>query len=70
MSTILLMSDLRAVRLRKIDELEFYAAQLRELNLKMSVLKQEVELTTKIIELIDREVLKTGPVWARVKGAA
>ena len=65
MSTILMVSDLRDLRVRKQKELEFYGQQLADLQLKMSVIKLEVDLTTRIIDVIEREILAK-PVWARV----
>lgn len=57
--SILLMSDLRASRARKQAELDFYGAQLRVLKLRMAVVQQEVDLTTRVIDLIEHEVGRT-----------
>jgi len=44
MSEILLMSDLLDIRARKLKELEFYNHQLKELQLKMAFIQQEINL--------------------------
>lgn len=57
MSEILLMSDLLDIRSRKIKELEFYNQQLKELQLKMIFIQQEITLTNKIINMIEKETV-------------
>jgi hypothetical protein len=57
MSEILLMSDLLDIRSRKIKELEFYNQQLKELQLKMVFIQQEITLTNKIINMIEKETV-------------
>lgn len=49
------MSDLLDIRARKIKELEFYQQQLKELQLKMVFIQQEIQLTNKIINMIEME---------------
>ena len=63
--TILLMSDLRGIKVRKQRELEFYGDQLRALLLRMSVVQAEVNLTERIIDMIEHEI-PASPVWAKV----
>ena len=49
------MSDLLDIRARKIKELEFYNQQLKELQIKMVFIQQEIQLTNKIINMIEKE---------------
>ena len=55
MTDIIVMSDLLDIRARKIKELEFYNQQLKELQLKMVFIQQEIHLTNKIINMIEME---------------
>ena len=55
MTDIIVMSDLLDIRARKIKELEFYNQQLKELQLKMVFIQQEISLTNKIINMIEME---------------
>lgn len=57
MSEILLMSDLLDIRTKKLKELEFYNQQLKELQLKMVFIQQEISLTNKIIDMIEKETI-------------
>jgi hypothetical protein len=57
MSEILLITDLLDIRARKLKELEFYNEQLKELQLKMVFIKQEINLTNKIIDMIEKETV-------------
>ena len=51
------MSDLINIRSRKQKELEFYIQQMEELKLKMMFIRQEINLTGKIIDMIEKETL-------------
>jgi hypothetical protein len=55
MTDIIVMSDLLDIRARKLKELEFYNQQLKELQLKMVFIQQEIHLTNKIINMIEME---------------
>ena len=55
MTDIIVMSDLLDIRARKLKELEFYNQQLKELQLKMVFIQQEIQLTNKIINMIEKE---------------
>lgn len=55
MTDIIVMSDLLDIRARKIKEMEFYQQQLKELQLKMVFIQQEIKLTNKIINMIEKE---------------
>lgn len=53
--SIVLLQDLIDIKKRKQSELEFYTAQLNDLKLKMSFIKQEIDLTSQIIVMIEKE---------------
>jgi len=55
MTDIILMSDLIDIRARKIKELDFYNQQLKELQLKMVFIQQEINLTNRIVNMIEKE---------------
>ena len=57
MSEILLINDLLDIRARKIKELEYYNQQLKELQLKMTFIQQEIKLTNQIIDMIHKETV-------------
>jgi len=55
MTDIIVMSDLLDIRARKLKELDFYNHQLKELQLKMTFIQQEITLTNRIILMIEKE---------------
>ena len=55
MTDIIVMSDLLDIRARKLKELDFYNQQLKELQLKMTFIQQEITLTNRIILMIEKE---------------
>lgn len=55
MTDIILINDLVDLRARKRRELEFYNKQLQELQNKMFFIKKEIQLTSDIIDMIERE---------------
>lgn len=55
MSQIILINDLIDLRGRKQKELEFYNKQLEELKAKMFYIKKEIDLTSDIIDMIEKE---------------
>lgn len=55
MSQIILINDLIDLRGRKQKELEFYNKQLEELKGKMFYIKKEIDLTSDIIDMIEKE---------------
>jgi hypothetical protein len=57
MSEILMITDLLDIRARKMKELQFYNDQLEELRLKMIFIQQEINLTNKIIDMIEKEAI-------------
>ena len=50
-----MISDLLDMRARKQQELEFYNQQLKELQVKMVFIQQEINITNKIITMIEQE---------------
>ena len=57
MSEILMISDLLDIRARKMKELQFYNEQLEDLKLKMVFIQQEITLTNRIIDMIEKEAI-------------
>jgi len=57
MSEIVLISDLLDIKARKQKELEFYHNQMEDLKIKMAFIQQEITLTSKIIDMIEKETL-------------
>jgi|11_taG_2_1085331.scaffolds.fasta_scaffold01620_13 hypothetical protein len=53
--TILLLQDFIEQKERKEKELEFYKAELEKLNKKMWFVQKEIQLTNKIIQIIENE---------------
>jgi len=53
--SIILLQDLINIKKRKQSELEFYNTQLNDLKIKMSFIKHEIELTSQIIAMIEKE---------------
>lgn len=56
-TSIILIHDLVDLRDRKQQELKFYNDQLEELKSRMYLIKREIDLTSEIITLIEREKL-------------
>ena len=52
---ILFLEDIISQRVRKQQELDYYAEQLKELESKMFFLRKEIQLTNFIIEAIEQE---------------
>jgi hypothetical protein len=52
---LIIISDLLDTRARKQKELQFYNDQLKELQAKMYWVKKEIDLTTDIIDMIEKE---------------
>jgi len=57
MTQIIMITELLDIRNRKLKELQFYTDQLQELKLKMAYIQQEIDLTTRIIKMIEQESL-------------
>lgn len=54
-NSIILIQDLIDSKLRKEQELAFYQAELEKLQQKMYFVQSEINLTNKIIEIIETE---------------
>ena len=52
---IIHIADLINDKLRKEQELEFYELELKKLLLRMQFVRQEIDLTNTIIDLIQKE---------------
>jgi len=52
---ILFLEDIISQRVRKQAELDYYAKQLEDLELKMFYLRKEIQLTNFIIDAIEQE---------------
>lgn len=57
MGTIILLQDLLEQHKRKQQELEFYQTELENLKAKMFYIRKEIDLTSKIIEMIEKEMV-------------
>ena len=54
-SNILFLSDIIEQRTRKQDELEYYEQELKNLQVKMKFLREEIQLTNLIIHVVTNE---------------
>jgi len=52
---IILLDEILDLRTRKRKELEFYNQQLEELKLRMFFIQKEIDLTSNIITMIEKE---------------
>ena len=57
MGDIVLIHDLLDIKARKVKELEYYNEQMNELKIKMLYIQQEINLTSRIINMIEREMI-------------
>lgn len=57
MAKIILLSDLKDLRTQKEQELKYYSERLDELNKRLFFINKEIQLTTFIIDLIEKENL-------------
>lgn len=55
MTKIILLQDIYEMRTRKEEELAFYHKELEKLQIKMSYLRVEMDLTNRIIDMIENE---------------
>ena len=55
MSKLILISDIIETRLRKEKEIEYYQKQLEKIQNKMFFLKKDLDITTLIIDMIEKE---------------
>jgi len=64
---LIIISDLLDTKARKEKELAFYNEQLRELQGKMFWVQKEIDLTTDIIDMIEREKMLDIQQWMKEK---
>lgn len=64
---LIIISDLLDTKARKEKELAFYNEQLRELQGKMFWVQKEIDLTTDIIDMIEKEKMMDLQKWMREK---
>ena len=57
MSEIVLLSDARLIKERKAGELAFYQSQLELLSVNRQVIEAQINLTCRIIMMIEKELL-------------
>jgi hypothetical protein len=55
---IILLADVYKMRKEKQRELEFYSEKLKELETKLWFINKEIEVTTFIIDMIEREKIQ------------
>ena len=58
MSKLIRLADIIDDKIRKEKELEFYEKELRKLHQKMAVLRQEIDVTNIIIDLVKHEKVR------------
>lgn len=64
---LIIISDLLDTKARKEKELAFYNEQLKELQAKMYWVKKEIDLTTDIIDMIEKEKVLDIQNWMKEK---
>jgi hypothetical protein len=62
---LIIISDFLDTKARKEKELAFYNEQLRELQGKMFWVQKEIDLTTDIIDMIEREKMMDLQQWMK-----
>jgi hypothetical protein len=62
---LIIISDLLDTKARKEKELAFYNEQLKELQGKMFWVQKEIDLTTDIIDMIEREKMMDIQKWMK-----
>ena len=55
MKRLILLQDNYDMRKRKQDELDFYHRELEKLQIKMNTIRVEMDLTNRIIDMIEGE---------------
>jgi hypothetical protein len=69
MAKILLIQDIYDLRTRKQEELDFYHRELEKLQIKMSYLRVEMDLTNRIIDMIENEKVTDLRDWLKPESA-
>lgn len=65
MTKILLIQDIYDLRTRKQEELDFYHKELEKLQIKMSYIRIEMDLTNRIIDMIENEKITDLKDWLK-----
>ena len=55
MTKIIIIQDIYDLRKRKQEELDFYHKELEKLQIKMNYIRVEMDLTNRIIDMIEQE---------------
>jgi hypothetical protein len=69
MAKILIIQDIYDLRNRKQEELDFYHRELEKLQIKMSYLRVEMDLTNRIIDMIENEKVTDLRDWLKPESA-
>ena len=69
MAKILLIQDIYDLRNRKQQELDFYHLELEKLQLKMNYIRVEMDLTNRIIDMIESESVTDLRDWLKPESA-
>lgn len=69
MAKILLIQDIYDLRNRKQQELDFYHLELEKLHLKMNYIRVEMDLTNRIIDMIENESVTDLRDWLKPESA-
>ena len=65
MTKILFIQDIYDLRNRKQEELEFYHRELEKLQIKMNYIRVEMDLTNRIIDMIESESVTDLREWIK-----
>ena len=69
MTKILFIQDIYDMRNRKPEELTFYHLELEKLQLKMNYIRIEMDLTNRIIDMIENESVTDLREWMKPRSA-
>ena len=69
MTEILLIQDIYDLRNRKQEELDFYHRELEKLQIKMNYIRVEMDLTNRIIDMIENESITDLRDWLKPESA-
>jgi hypothetical protein len=69
MTKILFIQDIYDLRNRKQEELAFYHLELEKLQLKMNYIRVEMDLTNRIIDMIENENVTDLRDWLKPESA-
>ena len=65
MTKIILIQDIYNLRKHKQEELDFYHKELERLQIKMNYLRMEMDLTNRIIDMIENEKIVDLQEWMK-----